>query len=108
MDAFFTTHTEGVSDNIGSMVLIQTYLVFCVSASHPLAGCSSVTIEDIKDEPLVFMEEGMQREKDIVIRYRQIGQKPNVMLCTGQQNTLHNIFAHFPLYYQQALKVSPK
>lgn len=93
MDAFFTTHTEGLSDNIGSLVLTQTQLVFCASASHPLAGYTSVSIDDIKDEPLVYMEEGMQREKEIMKCYRQIGRTPNIMLRTGQQNTLHDIVA---------------
>lgn len=38
MDASFTTHTEGLSEHIGSMGLAETQLVFCTAASHPLAG----------------------------------------------------------------------
>ena len=38
MDASFTTHTEGLAETVGSMVLTQTQLVFCVSSAHPLAS----------------------------------------------------------------------
>lgn len=91
MDASFTTHTEGLSENVGSMELTQTQLVFCVSAGHPLAGRSCVKISDIQNEPLVYLSEGMQREKSILKRYRQIGSTPNVVLRMGQINALRNV-----------------
>lgn len=91
MDASFTTHTEGLSENVSSMDLTQTQLVFCVSASHPLAGRSCVSTHDIQDEPLVYLSEGMQREKEIIRRYRQIGRTPNVVLRMGQINALRTV-----------------
>lgn len=91
MDASFTTHTEGLSENLNSMELLQTQLVFCVSAKHPLAGRPCVSTYDIQDEPLVYMAEGMQREKEIIKRYRQIGCTPNVVLRMGQINALRTI-----------------
>lgn len=93
MDASFTTHTEGLSENVSSMELTQIQLVFCVSASHPLAGRSCVSIYDIKDEPLVYLSEGMQREKEMLKRYRQIGRTPNVVLRMGQINALRTVVA---------------
>lgn len=91
MDASFTTHTEGLSENVGTMELTQTQLVFCVSANHPLADRTRVSIHDIADEPLVYMEKGMQREREIVRRYRQIGRNPNVVLRMVQINALRNV-----------------
>ena len=91
MDASFTTHTEGLSENVGTMELTQTQLVFCVSANHPLADRTRVSIHDIADEPLVYMEKGMQREREIVRRYRQIGRTPNVVLRMVQINALRNV-----------------
>lgn len=93
MDASFTTHTEGLSENVSSMELTQTQLVFCVSAGHPLAGRPCVSIRDIQDEPLVYLAEGMQREKEILKRYRLIGRTPNVVLRMGQINALRNVVA---------------
>ncbi|MDE7325567.1 MAG: LysR family transcriptional regulator, partial [Lachnospiraceae bacterium] len=91
MDAAFTTHTEGLSENVGSMELTQTQLVLCVSAGHPLRGRTCVTISDIQSEPLVYLAEGMQREKEILKRFRQIGSSPNVILRMSQINALRNI-----------------
>lgn len=91
MDASFTTHTEGLSENVGSMELAQTQLVFCVASTHPLAGRKSVSIRDICGEPLVYLSEGMQREKMILKRFRQIGCTPNVVLRMGQITALRNI-----------------
>lgn len=93
MDASFTTHTEGLLDCVGSMELTQTELVFCVAADHPLAGRGRVTISDIQDEPLVYLSEGMQREREIMKRFRQIGRTPNVVLRMGQLNTMHRVVA---------------
>lgn len=93
MDASFTTHTEGLSENVGSMELTQTELVFCVNTDHPLFGRSCVTISDIQDEPLAYLSEGMQREKEIMKRFRQIGRTPKVVLRMGQLNTLHKVVA---------------
>lgn len=93
MDASFTTHTEGLSENVSSMELTQIQLVFCVSPSHPLAGRSCVSIHDIQDEPLVYLSEGMQREKEMLKRYRQIGRTPNVVLRMGQINALRTVVA---------------
>ncbi|MBD5161567.1 MAG: LysR family transcriptional regulator [Oscillibacter sp.] len=91
MDASFTTYTEGLSESVSSMELTRTQLVFCVSAVHPLAGRSRVSIHDIRNEPLVFLSEGMQREKEIFKRYRQIGHTPNVVLRMGQINALRTV-----------------
>lgn len=91
MDASFTTYTEGLSEQIGSIELTRTQLVLCVSANHRLAGRACVDISDIRDEPLVYLSEGMQREKMILKRYRQIGCTPNVVLRMGQITALRNI-----------------
>ena len=91
MDASFTTHTEGLSENVSSMELTQTQLVFCVSAGHPLSERPWVGIRDIKDEPLVYLSEGMQREREIAKRYRQLGCAPNVVLRMGQINALRKV-----------------
>lgn len=93
MDVSLTTHTEGLSENVGSMELTKTQLLFCVAASHPMAGKKSVSTRDICDEPLVYLAEGMQREREIEKRFHQIGRTPNVVLRTGQMNTLQNIVA---------------
>ena len=47
MDASFTTHTEGLSENVGTMELTQTQLVFCVSANHPLAEGIYIVVASI-------------------------------------------------------------
>lgn len=48
MDAAFTTHIEGLSENVSSMELTQTQLVFCVSVSHPLAKHVHVSVSDMQ------------------------------------------------------------
>lgn len=93
MDVCLTTHTEGLSENVNSMELVKTQLLFCIAASHPLAGKKSVSIQEICDEPLVYLAEGMQREREIKKRFHQVRRTPNVVLRTGQMKSLQNIVA---------------
>ena len=40
-------------DKLNSFTVMNDKIVFCVSKSHPLAKCHEVTIEMIKNEPLI-------------------------------------------------------
>jgi len=93
MDASFTTYTEGLAETVDCMMLTQTHLVFCVASSHPLATRTQLSVGDICSEPLVYLGNGMQREREVLKAYRQIGKEPNVVLRVEQLNTLRTIVA---------------
>ena len=68
--------------------LRETETVFCVSASHPLATKESLTIEEIKDLPLVMFHKGASQNALIQSRFAQAGYEPRIIFQTGQLYTI--------------------
>lgn len=68
--------------------LLDTRLVFCMSADHPLCAKEFVTAEDIKDEPLIYLERSYQPEEIIERLYTQIGCFPKVSHRSMQLSTV--------------------
>lgn len=84
MDALFTSDLDWGNKLCGHKRLFGTELVFCVSKNHPLAQRSALAIEDIKNEPLVYMEKNMQREGEISELFASNGLVPYILLRTAQ------------------------
>ena len=71
-------------DGIDSIDILESGLVFCCHPSHPLAGRSSVSIMDIKDEPLCALNHLEQKGNLITTMYSRFGLKPNFAYMTQQ------------------------
>ncbi len=84
IDAMFTSDLAWDSKLCGCHYLFDTELVFCVSKDHHLAKKSYVTVCDIKNEPLIYMEKNMQREGEMAELFASHGLVPQVIMRTAQ------------------------
>ncbi|MBI5017610.1 MAG: LysR family transcriptional regulator [Deltaproteobacteria bacterium] len=58
-------------------------LVVVVAPAHRLAGAKSVTLADIRDEPLLLREKGSGVRRLVLERFEQMGIRPNILLEAG-------------------------
>ncbi len=73
--------------------LTRTETVFCVSVNHPLAGCESVSVPMIQDEPLIMFNDGFYQNEVIKMRYAAYGKTPNIIHYSGQFYTIKQFIA---------------
>lgn len=74
--------------------LMETELQFCVEKKHPLASCDFVTIEDIKDYPIVLLPEGSYNRAQAMAFYKRNGLAPNILLHSSQLYTIEQLLYH--------------
>lgn len=73
---------------------IQTeHLVFCVSKEHPLAKEKEVTIEMLRDEPIIMYNTDSVQNTTLNSRFENAGITPNVILHASQLYTIER-FLH--------------
>ncbi len=66
----------------------KSELALAVSPAHALSGKRSVTVEDFKDEPLIFLTAHSEIEQLISKRFSALGTTPHVILRTQQLSTV--------------------
>ena len=67
--------------------------VLCVSSKHRLAGSASVTIEDIKDEPLACFDQNYFYESYTEKCYAEKGLVPNIVFHSFQLSAIREMVA---------------
>lgn len=87
-------------DTYNILKLTETQTVFCVSHNHPLSEQKTVSIEQIKDEPLIMFNDGFYQNQVIKERFEREGYKPNILHYSSQFYTIKefisdNIMAGF-------------
>lgn len=87
-------------DTYNILKLTETQTVFCVSRNHPLSEQKTVSIEQIKDEPLIMFNDGFYQNQVIKERFEREGYKPNILHYSSQFYTIKefisdNIMAGF-------------
>ena len=69
----------------------DSVLAFCCSRLHPLADRKSVSIMDIKDEPLVGLNYLEEQQNVVAGLYERYGLKPNMAYMTQQVSFLRQM-----------------
>ncbi len=87
----FLPHNRAFDGRFNSQRLIELNNVCCVSKGHRLSQKESVTIEDIKNEPLVLFKNSFFHTERLLERFKQSGYTPNVLLDTTQVSTVQNM-----------------
>ena len=86
LDVIIIPVTFEVSDDFSVIPVHQVETSFCVSPDHPLAGRTSVSITELKDEPLVKYA----HQSDFIWKlFLKHGIKPNIILYSGQYHTIY-------------------
>ena len=78
----------GDYEGIEFLEIDESPLCFCCSRQHPLAGRASVSLEEIKDEPLGGLNHLEQKENQMHALFASAGLKPNVAYMTQQVSFL--------------------
>lgn len=90
LDLGFSILNDSEHEQYEREVILETELLFCVSKDNHLANKASLSIEDIKDEPIVFMREGFFQTRLINQMFDKVGAKPNIVIVSSQISVLRN------------------
>lgn len=77
-------------DKLNSYEMLSDQIVFCVSPEHPLASYKEVTMEMLKDEPLIMYNTDSVLNTTLQARFDSLRIKPKVLLSASQLYTIHD------------------
>lgn len=82
---------DRVYEGIDYIDVEDSALAFCCSRRHPLAKRESVSIMDIKDEPLVGLNYLEEQKNLVAVLFERYGLKPNMAYMTQQVSFLREM-----------------
>ena len=77
-------------DKMNSCTLRTERIVFCVSKHHHLAKEKQITIEQLKDEPIIMYNTDSVQNTTLGVHFDRAGIKPNVIMHASQLFTIKN------------------
>ena len=77
-------------DKMNSCTLRTERIVFCVSKRHHLAREKQITIEQLKDEPIIMYNTDSVQNTTLGVYFDRAGIKPNVIMHASQLFTIKN------------------
>lgn len=77
-------------EQLNDYQILSVQIVFCVSPEHPLAQEKEVSIEMLKDEPLIMFNTDSVLNTTLYSRFDKINAKPNVVMHASQLFTIQN------------------
>lgn len=93
LDMAFLPHDRPLEPHYRFVPVAELETVCCVSARHPLARRSSVTIRALEGHPLVLFKESFFQTERILDAFGREGVKPNILLQTSQLSTVRRLVA---------------
>jgi len=89
----FLPHETPFDDRYNAQPFTELNNVCCVNKNHPLAKTNCVSVEQLKNEPLVLFKNSFLQTERILERYKQKNISPNILLDTVQVSTVQNVVA---------------
>ena len=77
-------------DKLNSYQILSDQIVFCVSPKHHLSKENTVSIEKLKDEPLIMYNTDSVQNITLNSRFEKTGVKPNIIMHASQLYTIQN------------------
>lgn len=90
LDLGFSILNDSENEPYQREVILETELLFCVSKKNHLSKRSLLTIDDIKNEPIILMREGFFQSRLIKGMYHEVGVNPNIVLVSSQILVIRN------------------
>lgn len=78
------------TDKLNSYQILSDRIVFCVSPTHRLAKEKKVTMEMLKEEPLIMYNTDSVLNTTLYSRFEGLGIKPNVIMHASQLYTIQS------------------
>ncbi len=88
LDVLISLSDDGEIEGMDYINIEESCFAFCCSKDHPLVGRESVSIQDIKDEPLIGLSGLDPRHNQTVQLYSRCGMKPNIVHETKQVSSV--------------------
>lgn len=76
------------ADNMNTYQILSEHIVFCVSPEHRLADAKNVSVEMLKDEPLIMYNTDSVQNATLRALFESKGIKPNVIMHASQLYTI--------------------
>lgn len=77
-------------DKMNSCRILTDHIIFCVSPEHHLAREKEVSIEMLRNEPLIMYNTDSVQNATLCNLFESMGIKPNVILHASQLYTIRN------------------
>jgi DNA-binding transcriptional LysR family regulator len=90
LDLGFAILNDSAHEHYEKERITTTELLYVVNRNNPLSSRQSVTIDDIKDEPLVLFKEGFFQNQLINGMYQAVNRTPNIVLVSSQLSVIRN------------------
>lgn len=71
-------------DKYNSYVMMEDRYVYCVSKTHRYAGEKEITMDMLKDEPIILFNTDSVQTQTVITRLRSAGITPNVHMYCSQ------------------------
>lgn len=90
---FTIKYHNNIDDDIDYISVADTSLLFAINKSHPLAKKEQISIEDIKNTPLILMKEDCLQSSLIQSEFEKKGLVPNIKIRTNQLYTIKELLS---------------
>lgn len=77
-------------DKLDSYQILSDQIVFCVSPKHHLAKENTVSIEKLRDEPIIMYNTDSVQNITLNSRFDKAGIKPNIIMHASQLHTIQD------------------
>ena len=79
------------NDHMNVIPLCDAEVYFCVNKNNPIADKTTITMDMIRNEPIVMYKDGYYLRKLILDRYSQTGITPRIVMNSNQLYTSRNM-----------------
>ncbi len=90
LDIGFSILNDSANEHYEKEMILETELLYVVNKENPICQKGMVTIEDIKDEPIILFKEGFFQNQLVNHMYQEVNQNPNIILVSSQLSVIRN------------------
>ena len=90
---FTVKYQNNIDDDLEYTKVTETALLFAINANHPLAKKEAISMEDIKNTPLILMKEDCLQSSLIQSEFEKRGLTPNIKIRTNQLYTIKELLS---------------
>ncbi len=97
-------------DKYNSYVMMEDRYVYCISRTHCYAAEKEITMEMLKDEPIILFNTDSVQTQTVITRLRSAGITPNVRMYCSQLGTVLNFVrgGHCGAFLYSSLAANPR
>ncbi|MBU3112408.1 LysR family transcriptional regulator [Clostridium lacusfryxellense] len=79
---------------LASLPILDSELLVCLKKEHPLRKKTTITFEDIKNEPIILLKEGFYIRQKILESFDENNIQPNIILSSNHLETVKGLITN--------------